>query len=131
MNIVELNKGILSSLFDPILDSISLGFIKRCIFNEKRLFRGDYCNNDLYDTTYTSDELISKFPKCSIIIGSHDPLREESHTLLEKFLKNNVVAEMHELFYHCHGFMNLPPFVDSFYQQGVDLTIKILKEEVN
>lgn len=130
MNISELNNSLLDAVYDPIIDSIALGFLKKIVFKTDRFIKGEYNNNDLYNFLFTDPEVISKFPECSIIIGSHDPLREESQILLDFFIKNKVKADLHEIFFHCHGFMNLPPLVDNYYKQGVDVSVELLKSKL-
>lgn len=39
---------------------------------------------------YLSDEILAKFPKCKIIVGTNDALHDDCWRLVERFDKLNV-----------------------------------------
>lgn len=124
VNIDNMNKGLINTLYDPVLDSTALGFIKKCVFKDpNKNYEGDF-----YNFLYTDKSIVSKFPRCEILVGTHDPIKDDNLHLHNFLLENNVNSNYHLMFYHCHGCMSLPPLVDNFYKLGVDLGIKLLKD---
>lgn len=126
VNIDNMNKGLISTLYDPVLDSTALGFIKKCVFKDpEKNYDGDF-----YNFLFTDKSIVSKFPRCEILVGTHDPIKEDNLHLHNFLLENKVNSNYHLMFYHCHGCMSLPPLVDNFYKLGVDLGIKLLKSMI-
>lgn len=54
-----------------------------------------------------SDEILSKFPKTRIIIGTHDPLHDESVRFLLKLVELGKDVRLVEYAAMPHGFLSL------------------------
>ena len=69
-----------------------------------------YEKHPLCSPIYLSDEVLSKFPPCNMILAGSDPLRDSELYLITRLLRNGVKTKA-KIFQHWfHGFLGHTAF---------------------
>lgn len=110
----------LLSLSDSMIDSPFLSQLMNITLNIDSYYSGELKFTDIYNFLLTDSYIVRKFPKTFILVGSNDPIRDESYRLMDFLIQNQVHVELKEYLYFPHGFMNLTSLVDKYYFKGVE-----------
>lgn len=89
-------------MFDPIL---STNFLNICLES----YLTDECDleRDHYLTAHLADdEIIKRFPPTKLVVGSLDPLRDNSYRFAQKMVQNNCNVRLIEFIDYPHGFLS-------------------------
>ena len=89
-------------LTDPALNLSFARFINDSYIQDHKSAKTDYFLSPLK----TPDDILAKFPKTKILVGTKDPLRDECYVFLNRLSQLNVDAFLTELVHFPHGFMN-------------------------
>lgn len=107
LNKVTFTPSLLFSIDDPLLP---YQFLTLC----QNSYIGDISNHPQCDPVHqyflspaaAPDHLLAKLPKTRIMIGSNDPLRDESFKFTLQLAKLGVDVALREYMYMPHGFLN-------------------------
>eukprot|EP00340_Litonotus_pictus_P012464 CAMPEP_0170537616 /NCGR_PEP_ID=MMETSP0209-20121228/102821_1 /TAXON_ID=665100 ORGANISM="Litonotus pictus, Strain P1" /NCGR_SAMPLE_ID=MMETSP0209 /ASSEMBLY_ACC=CAM_ASM_000301 /LENGTH=113 /DNA_ID=CAMNT_0010839149 /DNA_START=1426 /DNA_END=1764 /DNA_ORIENTATION=+ len=90
---------------DYILPYHLLKFCFDCFVDTSTLnYRGD--SNPFLSPIIVDDAILRKFPSVRIIVGSKDPLRDDSLRLLERMVSLRKDCKLFEFEHFPHGFLN-------------------------
>ncbi|CAK62916.1 unnamed protein product (macronuclear) [Paramecium tetraurelia] len=101
LDIKQFTPSLLISLNDPLLHHTVL---KLCISSYVPQ-QFDAASDPLMSPSIASDEILSRFPKTRIVLGTNDPLHDESFRLANKLLKLGKDIKITEYKWMPHGFL--------------------------
>ncbi len=122
MSLSNITSSYLNILTDQI---IPYHLLKFCLNS----YRSEYHNEDdpFISPLYMKDEIIKLLPPVRILIGSSDPLRNDSLLFLNRMTKLNKDIKVIELKYFPHGFLN---YDYSLLMPEAAIANKIMAEEI-
>lgn len=115
----EMCPSSLLALTDSMIDSPFLSQLLDITMDADAFYQRKIKLNSNHDFFLTEESIVRKFPKCYVISGSLDPIRDECYRFLDFMSKHGVSTEMKEYLYFPHGFMNITSLIDRFYYPGV------------
>ena len=115
----EMSPSSLLALTDSMIDSPFLSQLLDLTMNVDTFYKREVTLDSRHDFFLTEESVVKQFPKCFIVAGSIDPIRDECYRFLDFMSKHGVEVEMKEYLYFPHGFMNITSLIDPFYYPGL------------
>jgi len=112
--------SVMFSLTDPLLNTGFGGLVFSAYTGGDKSLKKSYMISPLR----MPDEILEKFPPIRIILGTKDPLRDESYLFMERCISLKLDARLTELNHFPHGFMNYATNSNNAKQEKGIPTIK-------
>ena len=92
----------LLALTDPVIDTPFLSQLMNITLDIDSYYKRRLSLSDNHNFFLTKEDIVKRFPKTYIFVGSNDPIRDECYSLVDFLLMNKVQVELKEYLYFPH-----------------------------